>query len=99
MNWTGKQKGEGFEYHLLAIALLLVVMMKGAGALSIDGALSGGETVKSLREGGGFVSLGEGNYLVAVSAFAASALPGRSSRTCGGSARHGRRYPSASACR
>ena len=43
MNWTGKQKGEGYEYHLLAIALLLVVMIKGAGAFSIDGALSRGK--------------------------------------------------------
>ena len=39
-NWTGQQKGEGIEYHLLAIALLLVVMIKGAGALSVDRALS-----------------------------------------------------------
>ncbi len=39
-NWTGQQKGEGIEYHLLAIALLLVVMIKGSGALSIDRALS-----------------------------------------------------------
>jgi putative oxidoreductase len=41
MNWTGQQKGEGFEYHLLAIALLLVVLVKGAGALSIDRTLAG----------------------------------------------------------
>ena len=40
MNWTGQQKGEGFEYHLLAIALGLVVMLKGAGALSLDRFLS-----------------------------------------------------------
>jgi putative oxidoreductase len=39
-NWSGQQKGEGFEYHLLAIALLLVVMIKGSGALSVDRALS-----------------------------------------------------------
>lgn len=39
-NWSGQQKGEGIEYHLLAIALCLVVMIKGAGALSIDRALS-----------------------------------------------------------
>jgi putative oxidoreductase len=39
-NWSGQQKGEGIEYHLLAIALLLVVMIKGAGALSVDRALS-----------------------------------------------------------
>jgi len=41
MNWTGQQKGEGFEYHLLAIALLIVVLVKGSGALSIDRALAG----------------------------------------------------------
>ena len=41
MNWTGQQKGEGFEYHLLALVGLLVILIKGAGALSIDRALSG----------------------------------------------------------
>lgn len=40
VNWSGQQKGEGFEYHLLAIALALVVMIKGSGALSVDRALS-----------------------------------------------------------
>ena len=40
MNWTGQQKGEGFEYHLLAIAMCLVILIRGAGALSIDRALS-----------------------------------------------------------
>ncbi|WP_180542504.1 DoxX family protein [Nevskia soli] len=43
MNWTGQQKGEGFEYHLLAIALAAVIMIRGAGAVSIDRALSGPE--------------------------------------------------------
>jgi putative oxidoreductase len=43
MNWTGQQKGEGFEYHLLALAGLLVILIKGAGALSIDHGLSGRE--------------------------------------------------------
>lgn len=36
MNWYGNQKGEGFEYHLLAIGLALVVMIHGAGKASID---------------------------------------------------------------
>jgi len=40
MNWTGQQKGEGFEYHLLAITIALVLMVKGSGAFSIDRALS-----------------------------------------------------------
>src|SRR5215469_18464476 len=26
MNWAGTQKGEGFEYHLLALALLVAVL-------------------------------------------------------------------------
>jgi putative oxidoreductase len=36
MNWFGAQKGEGFEYHLLAIALGLVVVLRGSGAFSFD---------------------------------------------------------------
>jgi putative oxidoreductase len=36
MNWTGAQAGEGFEYHLLAMGLALVVCMKGSGAHSVD---------------------------------------------------------------
>src|ERR1700745_1570993 len=40
MNWTGQQKGEGFEYHLLAVAIAIVLMVKGSGALSIDEILS-----------------------------------------------------------
>ncbi len=40
MNWFGNQKGEGFEYHLLVIAMCLTILIKGAGALSIDRALS-----------------------------------------------------------
>ena len=41
MNWTGQQKGEGFEYHLLAIAIAVVLMARGSGAASVDLALSG----------------------------------------------------------
>jgi len=40
MNWYGSQKGEGFEFHLLAIGLGVVVLLKGAGALSLDRWLS-----------------------------------------------------------
>jgi len=39
-NWAGDQKGEGIEYHLLALAIALAIMMKGSGAFSIDRALS-----------------------------------------------------------
>lgn len=40
MNWTGQQQGEGFEYHLLALGLGLIVLLKGSGAFSIDRILS-----------------------------------------------------------
>ena len=40
MNWYGTQKGEGFEYHLLAIAVAAVLLSRGAGAFSADRALS-----------------------------------------------------------
>lgn len=36
MNWQQQKSGEGFEYHLLAIALALVVLLVGAGRWSID---------------------------------------------------------------
>ncbi len=40
MNWNGNQKGEGFEYHLLALGLALIVMIAGGGKASVDGLLS-----------------------------------------------------------
>ncbi|MFH0856056.1 MAG: DoxX family protein [Candidatus Omnitrophota bacterium] len=40
MNWFGAQKGEGIEYHLLVIAISVVLMIKGAGSFSIDRKLS-----------------------------------------------------------
>jgi putative oxidoreductase len=40
VNWAGDQKGEGFEYHFLALAIALAIMIKGSGAFSIDRALS-----------------------------------------------------------
>jgi putative oxidoreductase len=36
MNWFGQQKGEGFEYHLLVIAIAVALIIKGGGALSVD---------------------------------------------------------------
>ncbi|MFW5828749.1 MAG: DoxX family protein [Planctomycetota bacterium] len=40
MDWQGQQEGEGFEYHLLAIALALVVTLRGGGLWSLDRLLS-----------------------------------------------------------
>lgn len=40
MNWFGGNAGEGYEYHILAVGLALVVLIKGGGRWSVDGALS-----------------------------------------------------------
>ena len=40
MNWMGTQKGEGFEYHLLALAMAGALLLRGAGAFSLDRTLS-----------------------------------------------------------
>jgi putative oxidoreductase len=39
MNWYGNQKGEGFEYHLLALGIALALIIMGGGAWSLDRAL------------------------------------------------------------
>ena len=36
MNWFGRQSGEGFEYHLLAIGLALALFIHGGGKWSFD---------------------------------------------------------------
>jgi putative oxidoreductase len=41
MNWMGNQKGEGIEYHLLAIAISAALLVRGAGAFSLDRILRG----------------------------------------------------------
>jgi len=40
MNWAGTQKGEGYEYHLLALAIAATLLLRGAGAFSADRALT-----------------------------------------------------------
>ena len=40
MNWSGTQKGEGFEYHLLVLAMTAFLMIRGAGAFSVDRTLA-----------------------------------------------------------
>ena len=41
MNWSGQQKGEGIEYHLLVLAMTVALMIRGAGAFSFDRTISG----------------------------------------------------------
>lgn len=40
MNWTGTQKGEGFEFHLLVLAMTAFLLIRGAGAFSLDRAFT-----------------------------------------------------------
>ena len=40
MNWFGQQKGEGFEYHILVIGIVLSLLLKGSGMISVDRALT-----------------------------------------------------------
>lgn len=41
MNWMGNQKGEGFEYHILAVAIALALVIRGGGLWSVDRAIAG----------------------------------------------------------
>jgi putative oxidoreductase len=40
MNWSGRQPGEGIEFHLITIALLLTILVRGSGLLSVDRAVA-----------------------------------------------------------
>jgi putative oxidoreductase len=46
MNWFGQQTGEGYEYHLLVIAICAALMLTGGGKASVDGMI-----VKKTGEG------------------------------------------------
>jgi putative oxidoreductase len=39
MNWAGNQKGEGFEFHLLAIGVAVVLIIRGGGKWAADRAI------------------------------------------------------------
>ena len=47
MNWTGLQKGEGYEYHLLVLAIAIYLIIRGAGAASVDRLLSSRPSTKA----------------------------------------------------
>ena len=46
MNWSGSQQGEGYEFHILAATMALLIIWKGSGRYSIDRAL----TIRAGRE-------------------------------------------------
>jgi putative oxidoreductase len=39
MDWSGQQAGQGFEFHLLVVAMAVAVLLRGSGAFSVDRAL------------------------------------------------------------
>ncbi len=40
MNWFGQQQGEGFEYHLLVIAMSAALVIIGGGKWAMDGVIA-----------------------------------------------------------
>jgi putative oxidoreductase len=40
MNWNGTKAGEGIEYHILALGIVLALLVLGGGAASVDGWLA-----------------------------------------------------------
>jgi putative oxidoreductase len=48
-NWSGTQKGEGFEYHLLVLGICAFLIIKGSGAFSVDRILSQGGSPAPVR--------------------------------------------------
>ncbi len=41
MNWYSKQAGEGYEYHLLVLAMCVVLLITGPGRYAVQAALPG----------------------------------------------------------
>jgi len=48
MNWSGGQAGEGYEYHLLVIALSFTHIILGSGAWSLDALLQNKRRVSAI---------------------------------------------------
>ena len=53
MNWAGKQAGEGYEYHLMAIAALLPIVLAGPGRFALAHVLPPLSTASSRSLGRG----------------------------------------------
>ena len=52
MNWSGQQPGEGFEYHILVIAMALALVVLGGGWASMDSVI--GRRLSASTVAGGF---------------------------------------------
>ena len=47
MNWMGNQKGEGFEFHILIVAMSLALVLMGGGRAALDSWIARNMGVKS----------------------------------------------------
>lgn len=52
MNWFGNQKGEGFEFDLLFLAISSFIAINGSGALSVDRWIASRKTNITLHASG-----------------------------------------------
>lgn len=41
MNWSGQQKGEGFEFHILVVGIAFALIITVGGIFSFDRGLTG----------------------------------------------------------
>jgi putative oxidoreductase len=41
MNWFGQKQGEGFEYHILVLGIVLALLVRGGGLFSVDREIAG----------------------------------------------------------
>jgi len=55
MNWFGAQAGEGYEFHLLALALAVPLALRGGGRWSLDAVLAA--RLLGARRAGGAAAL------------------------------------------
>lgn len=39
MNWYSQERGEGYEFHLLVLGMVVMLLISGGGRWSLDGAL------------------------------------------------------------
>lgn len=46
MNWSGNQKGEGYEFHVLIIGMALILLFTGSGQFSMDHSLNHKKVLK-----------------------------------------------------
>ncbi len=60
MDWEGTMQGEGYEFHLLALTLCLVALIKGGGLFSVDRLLMHREPTREGKMNPAFAKVTQG---------------------------------------